>query len=123
MGKEFDAIVLVRIVGSGDDDANVEIVVADEASNAGSSENSGKRDGSAALRESRSDYGGNVGAGFAGIGANEGVRRGVIAMEIFSYRAAEGKDCGVVKGRNPWDAADAVGAKELSGHKSGKLQD
>ena len=42
MRKEFDAVVLIRIVRCGDDDADMKIVVADKAGNAGSGEYAGK---------------------------------------------------------------------------------
>ena len=42
MRKEFDAVVLIRIVRCGDDDADMKIVVADKAGDAGSGEYAGK---------------------------------------------------------------------------------
>ena len=42
MREEFDAVVLIRIVRSGDDNANMKIVVADKAGDAGSGEYAGK---------------------------------------------------------------------------------
>lgn len=57
--------------------------------------------------------------GFPGIGTDEGMRRGVVSVEVFGDSAAEGKERGVVEGGNSRDAADAVGSKKLSWHSRG----
>jgi hypothetical protein len=114
--EEFDAVVLIRIVRSGDDDADVKIILANEASDARCGENSGGGNRSAAVYEARSDDGGNVRTGFAGVRADERVGRSMIAMKILSDRTAERKESSVIKGRSPGDAADTVGAKKLSRH-------
>ena len=80
VGKQFDAVVLVRIVRGGDDDANVEIILADEAGDAGSGEYASEGNGSAALDEASSNDRGYVGTGLAGVGTNERVGRGMIAV-------------------------------------------
>jgi len=80
VGKQFDAVVLVRIVGSGNDDANVEIILADEAGDAGSGEYASEGNGSAALDEASSNDGRYVGTGLAGVSPNESVGRGMIAV-------------------------------------------
>jgi len=49
VGEEFDAVILIRIVGCRDHHAGVKIVVADQASDAGSGKDSGERDGGAPL--------------------------------------------------------------------------
>src|SRR5438128_6841666 len=78
--EEFDAIVVIRIVRSGDDHADVKIILANEASDARCGENSRGGNGSAAVYEARSDDGGNVRTGFAGVRADERVGRSMIAM-------------------------------------------
>ena len=80
VGKQFDAVVLIRIVGSGDDDANMEIILADEAGDAGSGEHASEGNGSAALDEASGYDGGYVGTGLAGVRPDERVGRGMIAV-------------------------------------------
>jgi hypothetical protein len=58
-----------------------------------------------------------VRARFAGVQADKSVRRRMISAEKFGDRATECEKGGVVEGRSPGDAADAVGAKKLSGHR------
>jgi len=116
VGEKFDAIVLVRIVRGRDDDTDVKIVLAHEASNARSGEYACKRNGGAALKEAGGDDGRNVWAGFAGVRADEGVRRTVVAMKILGNGKADRKESGVVEGRSSGDAADTVCSKKLSRH-------
>jgi len=116
MREEFYAIVLIRVVGSGDDNAYVKIILANEAGNAGGGENSGRGNRGAAVSEARSDDGGNVRTGFAGVRADERVRRRVIAMKVFGDGAAESKERGVVERGSTGNAADTVGAEKLSRH-------
>ena len=54
---------------------------------------------------------------FAGVQADKSVWRRMISVEKFGDRATECEKGGVVEGRSPGDAADAVGAKKLSGHR------
>jgi hypothetical protein len=114
--EEFDAVVLIGIVRSGDDDADVKIILANEAGDAGSGENTGGGNGSAAVYEARSDDGGNMRAGFAGVRADQGVGRRMITMKIFGYGTSERKESGVIERRSSRNAADTVGAKKLSRH-------
>ena len=116
VGKQFDAVVLIRIVGSGDDDADVKIVLPDETSDTGSGDDASKGNGSAALDEAGGDDGRDMRAGFAGVRADEGVRRRVVAMEVFGDGKADGKESGVVERRSSGDAADTVCSKKLSRH-------
>jgi len=80
VGKQFDAVVLVRVVGSGNDDADMEIILADEAGDAGSGKYASEGNGSAALNEASSDDGRYVGTGLAGIRTNERVGRGMVPL-------------------------------------------
>jgi len=116
MREEFYAIVLIRIVRSGDDNADVKVILANETGDAGSGENSCRGNGGTAVGEARSDDGSNVRTGFARVRADKRVRRRMIAMKVFGDGTAERKECGVVEGRSSGDAADTVGAKKLSRH-------
>ena len=80
VGKQFDAVVLVRVVRGGDDDADMEIILANEAGDAGSGKHASEGNGSAALNEASSDDGRYVGTGLAGIRTNERVGRGMVAV-------------------------------------------
>ena len=117
VGKQFDAVVLIRIVRGGDDDADMEIILADEASDAGSGKNASEGNGSAALNEASSDDGRYVGTRLAGIRANERVGRGMIAVQIFGDGKADGKESGVVERGSSGNAADTICSKKLSRHR------
>src|SRR5256885_1051198 len=80
VGKQFDAVVLIGIVGGGDDNANVKIVLADEAGDAGSGEHASEGNGSAALDEASGDDGRYVGTGLASVSPNERVGRGMVTV-------------------------------------------
>jgi hypothetical protein len=79
MREKFYAVVVVRIVGRGDDDAGLKIILAHEAGYAGGGYDAGKSDGSASLREASGQESGDVRAGFACVHADEHVSRGVLA--------------------------------------------
>jgi hypothetical protein len=117
VGEEFDTVVLIRIVGGRDDDPNMEIVVADEAGNAGRSENTRKRNGGPALEKTGGDDAGDVRTGFAGVRANQRVRRRMIAMKKFGNGKAQSKESGVVERRGSRDAANTVCSEKLSRHR------
>ena len=51
VGEKFDAIVVIGIVGCGDYDAGLKIVLADQAGDAGSGDDSGEGHGGAAFGE------------------------------------------------------------------------
>jgi hypothetical protein len=55
-------------------------------------------------------------AGFAGVRADEGVGRRVVAMEIFGDGKTDGEESGVVERRSSGDAADTICSKKLSRH-------
>ena len=115
--KQFNAVVLVGIVGSGNHDTNVKIILADEAGDAGSGEYASKGDGSATLNEAGGYDGRDVGTGFASIGTDEGVGRGVVAVEIFGDGKADGEESGVVERGSSGNAADTICSKKLSRHR------
>jgi hypothetical protein len=117
VGEEFDAVVLIRIVGGRDDDPNMKIIVADEAGDAGGSENTGKRNGGSALEKTSGDDAGDVRTGFAGVRANQRVRRRMVAMKKFGNGKAQSKESGVIERRGPRDAANTVCSEKLSRHR------
>src|SRR5713226_5385342 len=106
IGKEFYAIVVVRIVGSGNHDAGLKTFLADQARHARRGNDAGEIDGHA----------GDVRAGFAGVHAEEHVRRGTGLFEISAERAAGGVQGGVVQRRGAGDAANTVSTEEFFGH-------
>jgi hypothetical protein len=114
--EELYAIVVVRIVGSGDDNASLEIVLADETSNARRGDDAGKGDGRASLRETSGEESGNVGAGFASVHADENVCGGALTEEIRGERTASSIKSGVVERRSAWNAANPIGSEKFFGH-------
>lgn len=114
--EKLDAIVLVRIVRGGDDHTGLKIILADEAGDPGSGNDSRKSNRCAGMLQPRSEESGDVRAGFASIHADQGVGSGVFAEQISSERTAGGKKRGVIERRSAGKTADAVGSEELFGH-------
>jgi len=117
MRKKFYAVVLVRIVRGGDHDADVKIILADEASDAGSGKNSRKGNGGAVVEKASGDDAGDMRTGFARVSADERVGRRMIAMKKLRNGAAKGKESAVIEGSGTGDATDAVRAEKLSRHR------
>ncbi len=117
VGEELDAIVLIGIVGSRDNDADVKVIVTDKTGDAGSGQNSSKGNRSAALEKTCRDNSGDVRAGLAGVCADECVGGRVIAVKILGNGEAESKESGVVERRSSGDAANTVRTKKLSRHR------
>jgi hypothetical protein len=115
--EELYAVVLIGIVGSGNDNTNMKIVLAHETGDTGSSENSGKGNGSATVDETGRDDRSDVGTGFASIGADQSMGRRVIAMQVFRDRTAKREEGIVIEGRCAGDAANTVRTKKLSRHR------
>jgi hypothetical protein len=59
----------------------------DEARDAGGSDDARERYGGAGFGEARGEKRGDVGTGFAGVHANEGVGLGIFAAQISSQRS------------------------------------
>jgi hypothetical protein len=114
--KKLYAVVLIRIVGSGNDHAGLKIILADEAGDAGRGNDTSKGDGAAGLRETRGEESGDVRAGFSRVHADENVSGGVLAEQISGERTAGGIKGSVVERRSAGDAADAVGSEKFFGH-------
>lgn len=57
-----------------------------------------------------------MGAGFAGVHANEDVGGRMLSAEIGGEGAAGGEKSGVVEGRSAWNAANAVSSEKFFGH-------
>ena len=68
------------------------------------------------MKQASGDDASDVRSGFAGVGANQSVRRRMIAMKEFRHGTAESKKSGVVEGRRTGDAADTVRSEILSWH-------
>lgn len=116
MGEKFDAIVVKRIVRSGDDHAGFEIALANEARDAWSGNDSGERDGAASGGNSGGEDCGDMRAGFAGVHAEEDAGVRMFAAQINGEGAAGGVERGVVKRRSAGKTANAVSTEKLFGH-------
>jgi len=117
VGEEFDAIVLIRIVRGGNDDTDVKIVPTNEASDTGSSENSGERNGSAPFEQTSGDNGRDVRAGFARVSTDQCVRRTVIAVKVFGDGKAKREESGIIERRSAGDTTNTVRTEKLSRHR------
>ncbi len=116
VGEELHAIVVVRIVRGGDDDAGLKIVLANETGDAGSGDNAGKSDGGSGLREAGGEESGDMRSGFTCIHANENVSGGMFAEQIGGEGTSGSKKSGVVERRSAGNAANTVGSEEFFGH-------
>ena len=116
MGEKFDAIVVKRIVRSGDDYAGFEIVLANQAGDAGSGDDSSEGHGAASGGDSGGENCGDVRAGFAGVHSEEDAGVLVFAAKINGESAAGGVERGVVKWRSAGETANAVSTEKLFGH-------
>lgn len=121
MREKFYAVIVIRIVRSGDDHSGLEIILPDQASDAGGGDDAGEGHGGARLRETRGENGSDVRAGFAGVHADERVRGAVFAAKVCAEGAAGGVKSGVVQRRGAGYAANSVGAEKLFGHESRKV--
>jgi hypothetical protein len=117
VGKEFYAVVVVRIVRGGDNHSRLKIILAHETSNAGSGDYAGKGDGGAGLREAGGEERGDVRAGFAGVHAHEHVRGGMFPKQVGGESAAGGEESSVVERRSAGNAANTVGSEKFFGHR------
>ena len=116
MGEKFYTIVVKRIVRGGDDDARLKIVLADEAGNAGSGDDTGEGDGGARLAKSGGEKSGDVRTRFTGVHPDEDIGGAMFALEGIGQGAASGVESGVIQWRSAGDTAHAVGSEEFFGH-------
>jgi hypothetical protein len=116
VGEKLYTIVVIRIVRGGNDDAGLKIILADEAGDAGRSNDAGKSNGRTGLRESGGEKSGNVGAGFAGVHADENVGGGMFAEQIGGEGTAGGEKSSVVERWRAGNAANTVGSEKFFGH-------
>jgi hypothetical protein len=114
--EKLYAVVVVRIVRGGNDDAGLKIILADEAGDAWRGNNACKSDGSAGVRKSCGEKSGNVRAGFAGVHANENVGRGMFAKQISGEGTAGGEKGCVVERRSAGNAANTICSEKFFGH-------
>src|SRR5580658_2507706 len=75
--KKFYPVVLVGIVGGGNNDAGLKIILADQAGYTGSGDDARESYGGAGLLESCGEQSGDVRTGFAGVHADEHVSGGM----------------------------------------------
>ena len=114
--EKLYAVVVVRIVRGGNNDAGLKIILANEAGDAGRGDDASKSDGTTGLRESGGEKSGDVRAGFARVHADEDVSGGVLAAQIGSERAARGIKSGVVERRSAGNAANSISSEKFFGH-------
>lgn len=116
MRKKLYAVVVVRIVRGGNNDASLKIILADETSNAWRGDDACKSNRPAGLRDSSSEKSGDVRAGFARVHADEDVSGGVLAEQIRSERAARGIKSGVIERRGAGNTANTICSEKFFGH-------
>jgi len=114
--EKLYAVVVVGIVGCGNDHAGLKIILADEAGDAGCGDDACKGDRTAGLRESYGEESGDVRAGLTRIHADENVSSGVFAKQIGGEGTAGGEKSGVVERRRAGDAANTIGSEKFFGH-------
>src|SRR5260370_3733064 len=116
IGKEFYAIVVVRMAGRGNHDAGWKTFLRDQAGDARRGNDAGEIDRHAGDVKASSEKSSDVRAGFAGVHAEEHVRRGTGLLEISAERAAGGVEGGVVQRRGARDARDSARTRKVLVH-------
>jgi hypothetical protein len=114
--EEFHAVVLERIVGSGDYDACLKVILTNQAGYSGRGDDSGESHRSVGLGKTRCQKSGDVRAGFARVHADEDVRGAMLALKIRAEGAAGSIESGIIQGRSSGNAANAIGAKKFFAH-------
>jgi len=117
MRKKLYAIILKRIMGSGDDHAGVKIVLPDQTCNSGSCQNSRQGDIHAGIAQTRRKSGGDVRPRFAGIDTDERVRCLMFLVEINAHRRPTRMKSRIIEWRRAGNTPNAVSAKILFCHK------
>ena len=112
--KEFDAVVLPGIVGSGDNNAGVEPVRPREKCDRGSGDDTGAFDSRSSFAQAFGESGGYPRAGFARVAAENHFRLcGRFAQGVCQCEA-DAVDRRRIEGALSCDGANAVGAKEFA---------
>lgn len=114
--KEFHAVVLIRIVRRGNNDAGLKIILADQAGHARSGDDASECDGGAGLLQASGEESSDVRAGFPGVHADQNASSGMFAEQKGGKRAASSEKSSVVERRSAGNAADAVGSEKFFGH-------
>jgi hypothetical protein len=114
--EKLYAVVVIGIVGSGNNNAGLKIILADEAGDAGGGNDARKSDGRALMGEAGGKECGDMRAGFARVHADEDASRGMFANQIGRERTARGEESRVVERRSAGDAANAVGTEKFFRH-------
>ncbi len=114
--EKLYAIVVIRIVRSGNNNSGLKIILADEAGDAGGGDDARKSDGRTFMGEAGGKESGDMRAGFARVHADEDVSSGMFANQIGRERTARGEESRVVERRSAGDAANAVGTEKFFRH-------
>ena len=114
--EEFYAVVVVRIVRCGNNDASLKIILANETSNAWRGDDASKSDRPAGLRDSSGEESGDMRTGLARVHADEDMSGGVLAAQIRSERAARGIKSGVIERRGAGNTANTICSEKFFGH-------
>src|SRR5439155_1339529 len=114
--KKLHAVVLKRIVRSGNHDAGLKVVLAHQASDARGSNDSREGHRCAGLREPCGEKRSDVRAGLARVHADQNMRCAMLALQVAAEGAPRGIECGVIERRRAGGTANAVGSEELFGH-------
>src|SRR5262249_31106992 len=103
VGEELDAVVVIRVVRSGDDSAGLKIVLSNQASNAGRCNDAREGHGSTCFAQAAGKNGGDVRARFTGIHTDEDMRAAMLAGQVLAERETCRVKSGVVQRRNAGD--------------------
>jgi hypothetical protein len=114
--EKFYTVVMERIVGSGNDNAGLKVILADETSDARRGYDACKSYRPACLRDSSGKKSGDVRARFARVHANEDVSGGMFAEQIGGEGTAGGEESGVVERRSAGNSANTVCSEKFFGH-------
>jgi hypothetical protein len=114
--EKLYTVIVIRIVGGGDDHASLKIILADKAGDARCGDDPCESDRTAGLRKSGGEESCDVRAGFASVHADENVGGGVFAKQISGERTAGGEKSGVIERRSARNAANSIGSEKFFGH-------
>jgi hypothetical protein len=115
--KKFYPVVMVRIVGSGDNHAGLKIILPHQAGDSRCSNHSGKRDSGFRVLQTCGKQCRDVRSGFSGVHTDQNMRRPVFMPQISAQRAARRVQRRIVQRRSSGEAANSVGAKKFFCHK------
>src|SRR5271156_6794444 len=117
MREKLHAVVVIGIMGRGNYNPGLKIVLANQTGHSRGGDYAGEGYGGTASRQARCEHRGNVGAGFASVHPDQDVRGAIRVVQIPTEGPASCEQRAVIQGRNTWDTADAVGTEKLFRHK------